>query len=97
MKAKVKDKVKDKTVKTIGIAQVPTQLHRRFQQSNEIIFYDKLKTLITNLLISNKNYTNGYYSNHSWDHDVHGLVRDTQERARYILNTMDEIKHLIDL
>jgi len=59
----------------------------------EQLFYDRISTLINNLLIDNINYKTGYYYNRGRGK----LMEDTIERATYILHEMDEIKHLINL
>jgi hypothetical protein len=58
----------------------------------EQVFLENIIRTITNLLINNPNYTNTYY---------HGkcafeVITDTQERARHILDKIEQIKHLIE-
>ncbi len=64
------------------------------------IFYNDIYSLINNLLINNKNYTNGYYSAlydyNSRTQPFNKLLEDTKERAKYILDRMESEKHLID-
>jgi hypothetical protein len=55
------------------------------------VYHDRISRLIRNLLIENKNYTNGYYA----DKPVHQFRDDTKERAQYILEEMEGMKHLI--
>ena len=59
--------------------------------SPEKIFLDAVSKTIKNLLINNPNYTNNYYDKkNAWD-----VIRDTKERASFILEKIEEIKHLI--
>lgn len=63
----------------------------------EQVFYNEIRTLIYNLLINNVNYRGTYYFNDSsWD-NTRKVIDDTQDRARFILEKMEEIKHLINL
>ena len=59
----------------------------------EQVFYSHTATLIKNLFIDNVNYTNGYYSRLSYFE----LISQFKEKARYILETMEDEKHLINL
>jgi hypothetical protein len=58
----------------------------------EQIFYDSLYTLIKNLIIENKNFEE-IYSRAYCDPDHF----DIKERGKYILDKMEEWKHLINL
>ena len=51
--------------------------------------------MINNFFIDNPNYTNDYYFNESDTMNTLKLIRDTKDRARYILNRIDEIEHLV--
>ena len=64
-------------------------------KSPEQIFYDDITKLIKNLLVENPNYTNGYY--HKDGRNIFNLYTDTKERAKYILEKMDDWKHLINI
>jgi len=64
---------------------------RTNKPSPEEVFYNSLYNLIHNLLIANPNYENGYHYNGT----VGDLIRETKERASYILGRMEETKHLI--
>ena len=59
--------------------------------SPEEIFLKDIRTLINNLLINNVNYTNGYYG----FNDTYKVIKDTQDRAKYILDRIDAIDHLV--
>jgi len=61
------------------------------------IFYEHIETLIKNLLIDNKNYSNGHYFDLNGQVFHFKLLKDTKERANYILKEMKQTKHLIDL
>lgn len=63
----------------------------RPQISAEELFYDGIYTLVSNLLINNVNYKNGYHHGGS----VGDLIDHTKERASYILERMEHTKHLI--
>ena len=60
--------------------------------SPEDIFLNDVKSLIQNLLINNPNYKSDYYS---WNHETRRVVNDTKERATYMLERIDSIKHLV--
>lgn len=55
------------------------------------IFLDKIKLLINNLLINNHNYRGIYFR----DLSKHDLLEDTKIRAKYILEEIEQTKHLI--
>jgi hypothetical protein len=57
------------------------------------LFYDDVVRLITNLLIDNVNYRNGHYANKS----AYELRVDVIERSKYILEKLEQEKHLIGL
>ena len=59
----------------------------------EQIFYDRIKSLIQNLLVTNPNYDNGYF----WDQSKHDFKSDVIERSTYILEELESMKHLINL
>lgn len=61
----------------------------------EQIFLRDVKTLIKNLLIDNPNYSNGYYQREGWDRP--NLLKDTKERAQYILDRIDQTSHLVTM
>jgi len=60
---------------------------------SENLFVDSVVILIKNLLIDNPNYKNGYYYNN--DRTIFDLIEDTKERSKYILQKIDEMKHLV--
>lgn len=64
----------------------------RKHKKPEDIFLDDITKLIKNFFIDNVNYNNGYYNNKS-NYDV---INDTKERAKYILDRIERIKHLVD-
>lgn len=57
----------------------------------EEVFLDRIKVLIKNLLLDNRNYQGSYYS----DRGFTKLLEDTKERAQYILDEIDRTDHLI--
>lgn len=59
------------------------------------VFIKEIKTLITNLLITNKNYNGTYYMDNNNRYEFHRLLTDTKERANFILNRIDELDHLV--
>lgn len=59
----------------------------------EEIFLEHITTLINNLLIKNINYDNGYY--HKEGKYISDVIGDTKERAIYILEEIENTKHLI--
>jgi hypothetical protein len=61
---------------------------------NSEIFLEHITTLLKNLLIKNVNYENSYYANQYGK--PFELIKDTQERASYILGEIEETKHLIE-
>lgn len=61
----------------------------------EDIFLQKIKSMIKNLLVENKNYTNNFYLNNGRRYDYFALLDDTKERASYILQTIEDMEHLI--
>lgn len=65
----------------------------------EEIFYNHIKKVITNLLIDNPNYKNGYYHYEGCPGSgMKGdLLKDTKEHASYILKELENTKHLINL
>lgn len=79
-----------------------TDKHTQTPPSNEEVFYNDICSLITNLLIDNKNYYNSVYKTNSYNclyysEEVKQLIRDTQSRARFILERLNNSKHLINL
>lgn len=58
----------------------------------EDVFLKTLKDLITNLLIENPNYKGSYYFD---GEGKHTLLKDTKDRAEYILKRIDEMAHLL--
>jgi len=62
--------------------------------SPEDVFLNDVRTLITNLLIDNPNYKNGYYVKDGYS-SFSTLLEDTKERANYILERISQIEHLI--
>ena len=67
----------------------------RNRLSPEDIFLMDVKRMIRNLLIDNPNYKSDYYFKESDTMNCLKLMRETKERAQYILNRIDEIDHLI--
>lgn len=61
----------------------------RVTKDPEIIFLENIKALIRNLLIENPNYKNGYYAKGN------NYIEDTKERARYILERIEQTEHLV--
>jgi len=61
----------------------------------EKLFVKNITTLINNLLVENKNYKNGYYSQSCHHH--FNVINDTIERAKYILSDIESTKHLLDV
>lgn len=61
----------------------------------EDIFYNRIYRLIDNLLIKNKNYDNSFYRGNSM-YPTTSLLEDTKERAKYILEEMENMKHLLE-
>lgn len=56
----------------------------------EEIFLNEMKSMITNFLIEDINYRNGHYEN------VYDIIRSNKNKAKYILEKMYSMKHLID-
>lgn len=69
------------------------------ERNYEQIFYNKVQNMIKNLLIDNPNYKNGYYTADGCEssHMKGDLLKETKEKAQYILEEMHAIKHLINL
>lgn len=69
--------------------------------SPEDIFLKDVRTLITNLLIDNPNYKSDYYfkdnNSHFNENNTMKLIKDTKDRAKYILERIDSIEHLIKM
>ncbi len=65
--------------------------------SPEDIFLLDIKRMIKNLLIDNPNYKSDYYFKESDTMNCIKLMRETKDRAQYILNRIDEIDHLITM
>ncbi len=63
----------------------------------EQVFYDQIKGLINNLLIENINYKTRYYYEDYCRNNTVKVIENTKERARYILEEMEKLKHLINL
>jgi len=55
------------------------------------VFYNRIEALIKNILVDNINYKNGYYNEKS----LHTFKKDTIERSKFILEEMEDMKHLI--
>lgn len=72
------------TPKTMKTTQKPEQL-----------FLKEIKTLINNLLIENPNYKNNYYFQESDASNTLKLLKDTKERASYVLERIKQIEHLV--
>jgi hypothetical protein len=68
--------------------------HRKVPEPEEI-FLNGIKTLLKNLLITNVNYTNGYYARGFTWNTINELITDTQERAGYILERIEQTEHLV--
>jgi len=77
--------------------QVREHSVRRSRSSPEDIFLQNIKSLINNLLIDNPNYKNDYYFKDSNTMGTFDLIKDTKERAKYILERIDEIDHLVKM
>lgn len=58
----------------------------------EKLFINRISTLIRNLLINNPNYEGKYGAERS----KFDLLQDTKERANYILEEIENTKHLIE-
>lgn len=65
--------------------------------SPEEIFLKDIKSLINNLLIDNPNYKNDYYFKGSYTMNILKLIKDTKNRAKYILERIDDIEHLVKM
>lgn len=64
---------------------------RNKYKSSEEIFLDHITSLIQKLLIDNKNYRNGHCTSmSSWD-----AIDYIKRNATYILNEIENTKHLI--
>ncbi len=61
----------------------------------EEIFLNDVRSLIKNLLIDNPNYKGDYYFQESDIMNTLKLMKDTKERAAYILERIDRIEHLV--
>lgn len=59
----------------------------------EQLFYDNISKLIKNLFIKNVNFKNGYYNGKS----QYEFEKDIKEMAQYILDEMEQQKHLINI
>lgn len=70
-------------------------MERKNSLSPEDIFLKDIKTLINNLLIDNPNFKNDYYFTKSGRDDTVRLINDTKYRAKYILERINTIEHLI--
>ena len=70
---------------------------RRSRLSPEDIFLKDIKSLINNLLIDNPNYKNDYYFKESDTMNTIKLIKDTKDRAKYILERIDNIDHLVKM
>lgn len=68
---------------------------RRKAQDPQQLFLDTIKNLIKNLLVENINYKNNYYFDASGRYDYYKFREDTINRAKYILNRIDEMEHLV--
>lgn len=55
------------------------------------IFLDRIQNLVKNLIVDNVNYKTGYY----FDKPIFKFKEDTIERGRYILEEIENTKHLI--
>ena len=70
---------------------------RRSRLSPEDIFLKDIKSLINNFFIDNPNYNNDYYFKESDTMNTLKLIKDTKERAKYILERIDNIDHLVKM
>jgi len=70
---------------------------RRSRLSPEDIFLKDIKSLINNILIDNPNYKNDYYFKESDTMNTLKLIKDTKDRAEYILERIDNIDHLVKM
>ena len=61
--------------------------------SESELFLRDINGVIKNLLITNINYSNNYYSSE----DIWEFMKDTIERAKYVLNRIDQLKHLLGM
>jgi len=52
------------------------------------LFYKDIESLIKNLLIQNINYSNGYF--HNPNYSKYDLLKDTKDRAEYILQRLNQ-------
>lgn len=66
---------------------------RRKQIEPEVLFVKHLTSLITNVLINNKNYVNQYYRREG----VSALIADNKRFGEYLLEEIEGTKHLIGL
>ena len=65
----------------------------RKRKTDAEAFIEHIKTLIKNLLINNVNYTNRYY--YKLNFAIDELIKDTKERGRWVLEQIEQTKHLI--
>ena len=70
---------------------------RRSRLSPEDIFLKDIKSLINNFFIDNPNYNNDYYFKESDTMNTLKLIKDTKDRAKYILERIDNIDHLVKM
>ncbi len=61
----------------------------------EDVFLKDIKDLVRNLLIDNPNYDNGHYYKDTTVFNTIQLIKDTKERAKYILERIDALEHLV--
>ncbi len=67
------------------------------RMSPEDIFLKEIKSLINNFFIDNPNYDTDYYFKESETMNTLKLIKDTKERAKYILERIDNIDHLVKI
>lgn len=70
---------------------------RRSRLSPEDIFLKDIKSLINNFFVDNPNYNNDYYFKESDTMNTLRLIKDTKDRAKYILERIDNIDHLVKM
>jgi len=88
---------KEQNLNTAETQALNIPVVRRSRLSPEDIFLKDIKSLINNLLIDNPNYKNDYYFKESDTMNTLKLIKDTKDRAEYILERIDKIDHLVKM
>jgi hypothetical protein len=69
------------------------------QLTPESVFLTHITRLVKNLLVEDKNYTNGYYTQRpaaQMHKAVDDLILASKDKGRFILDEIERIKHLIE-